>query len=100
MTRPLSFPSVHNTLTRSLIGIGFIELDTGRACRKGTHWTMSKEAALPSGTGIVGEAAVEGKGEGSQSRWRNDSEAGWVVQKFGGTSVGKFAVNIAEDIVR
>jgi hypothetical protein len=100
MTRPLSFPSVHNTLTRSLIGIGLVELDTGRACRKGTYWTMSKEAGLPSGTGIVGKAAVEGKREGSQSRWRNDSEAGWVVQKFGGTSVGKFAVNIAEDIVR
>jgi len=25
--------------------------------------------------------------------------ANWVVQKFGGTSVGKFAVQIAEDIV-
>ena len=23
----------------------------------------------------------------------------WVVQKFGGTSVGKFAVDIAQDIV-
>lgn len=23
----------------------------------------------------------------------------WVVQKFGGTSIGKFAVSIAEDIV-
>jgi aspartokinase len=33
-------------------------------------------------------------------RRKNDSSAGWVVQKFGGTSVGKFAVNIAEDIVR
>ncbi|KAF4632600.1 hypothetical protein G7Y89_g5524 [Cudoniella acicularis] len=31
---------------------------------------------------------------------RNQSSRGWVVQKFGGTSVGKFAVNIAEDIVR
>jgi len=31
---------------------------------------------------------------------RNDSEGGWVVQKFGGTSVGKLPVNIAEDIVR
>jgi hypothetical protein len=30
----------------------------------------------------------------------NDSRGGWIVQKFGGTSVGKFAVNIAEDIVR
>ncbi|KAF8886126.1 Aspartate/glutamate/uridylate kinase [Infundibulicybe gibba] len=28
-----------------------------------------------------------------------DPSAGWLVQKFGGTSVGKFAVKIAEDIV-
>ncbi|KAG0707898.1 Aspartate/glutamate/uridylate kinase [Suillus ampliporus] len=28
-----------------------------------------------------------------------DPEARWLVQKFGGTSVGKFAVNIARDIV-
>ncbi|KAG1741522.1 Aspartate/glutamate/uridylate kinase [Suillus paluster] len=28
-----------------------------------------------------------------------DQEAKWIVQKFGGTSVGKFAVNIARDIV-
>ncbi|CAG8971924.1 hypothetical protein HYALB_00003259 [Hymenoscyphus albidus] len=31
---------------------------------------------------------------------KNNSSLGWVVQKFGGTSVGKFAVNIAEDIIR
>jgi aspartate kinase len=31
---------------------------------------------------------------------KNSSPGGWVVQKFGGTSIGKFAVNIAEDIVR
>lgn len=32
---------------------------------------------------------------------RNNEEpnAPWVVQKFGGTSVGKFPVNIARDIV-
>jgi hypothetical protein len=34
------------------------------------------------------------------SRRSNTSSGGFVVQKFGGTSVGKFAVNIAEDIVR
>ncbi|KAH8683291.1 Aspartate/glutamate/uridylate kinase [Tricladium varicosporioides] len=34
------------------------------------------------------------------SRLKNNSSRGWVIQKFGGTSVGKFAVNIAEDIVR
>jgi hypothetical protein len=28
-----------------------------------------------------------------------DPDAQWLVQKFGGTSVGKFAVRIAEDIV-
>ncbi|KAH7393255.1 aspartate kinase-like protein [Cadophora sp. MPI-SDFR-AT-0126] len=44
---------------------------------------------------------VDGTASRAESpRWRNDSEGGWVVQKFGGTSVGKFAVNIAEDIVR
>lgn len=27
-------------------------------------------------------------------------DMGWIVQKFGGTSVGKFAEKIAEDVVR
>ncbi|KAI9850689.1 MAG: Aspartokinase [Thelocarpon superellum] len=30
----------------------------------------------------------------------NVSEGRWIVQKFGGTSIGKFASNIAQDIVR
>jgi len=30
----------------------------------------------------------------------NEAEGGWVIQKFGGTSVGKFAAQIAEQIVR
>jgi len=30
----------------------------------------------------------------------NSGQKPWVVQKFGGTSIGKFAVNIAEEIVR
>ncbi|KAI9826878.1 MAG: Aspartokinase [Thelocarpon impressellum] len=30
----------------------------------------------------------------------NLSSGGWIVQKFGGTSIGKFASNIAEKIVR
>jgi aspartate kinase len=29
-----------------------------------------------------------------------DQSLGWIVQKFGGTSVGKFAEKIAEDVVR
>ncbi|KAH8653261.1 aspartate kinase-like protein [Tricladium varicosporioides] len=32
--------------------------------------------------------------------WKNDSTKNWVVQKFGGTSVGKLAVEIVEDVVR
>lgn len=36
----------------------------------------------------------------NNARKGNTSRGGWIVQKFGGTSVGKFAVNIAEDIVR
>lgn len=31
---------------------------------------------------------------------RNASPRGWIVQKFGGTSVGKFPDKIAEDIIR
>jgi hypothetical protein len=32
--------------------------------------------------------------------FKNASPNGWIVQKFGGTSVGKFPDKIAEDIVR
>ncbi|KAK3325301.1 Aspartate/glutamate/uridylate kinase [Apodospora peruviana] len=31
---------------------------------------------------------------------KNESTNGWIVQKFGGTSVGKFPDRIAEDIIR
>jgi len=31
---------------------------------------------------------------------KNNSPNGWVVQKFGGTSVGKFPDKIAEGIIR
>lgn len=31
---------------------------------------------------------------------RNAGSKGWIVQKFGGTSVGKFPAQIAEDIIR
>jgi aspartate kinase len=31
---------------------------------------------------------------------KNTSSNGWIVQKFGGTSVGKFPDKIAEDIIR
>lgn len=31
---------------------------------------------------------------------KNQSSNGWIVQKFGGTSVGKFPDKIAEDIIR
>jgi aspartate kinase len=30
----------------------------------------------------------------------NAADLGWVVQKFGGTSVGKFPTKIAQDIVK
>ncbi|KAK0100048.1 Aspartokinase [Cadophora gregata] len=57
--------------------------------------TNGNEAAEDGAVGVNGVAS-----RAEAPRWRNDSEGGWVVQKFGGTSVGKFAVNIAEDIVR
>ncbi|KAJ2896737.1 hypothetical protein MKZ38_005265 [Zalerion maritima] len=31
---------------------------------------------------------------------KNSSDGGWIVQKYGGTSVGKFADKVAEEIVR
>ncbi|KUJ19854.1 aspartate kinase-like protein [Mollisia scopiformis] len=50
---------------------------------------------------VVRGGRTEGGAEKVQLlKRRNDSEGGWIVQKFGGTSVGKFAKNIAEDIVR
>jgi aspartate kinase len=61
---------------------------------------MSKETRFANGDVVAGQLAVDGEKEGQQLRWRNDSKAGWVVQKFGGTSVGKFAGKIADDIVR
>lgn len=30
----------------------------------------------------------------------NDISKGWIIQKFGGTSVGKFAKTIVRDIVK
>jgi aspartate kinase len=32
--------------------------------------------------------------------YRNNSDSPWVVQKFGGTSVGKFLDNIANDVIK
>ncbi|MCJ1247269.1 Aspartokinase [Trapelia coarctata] len=55
-------------------------------------WTMGLES-LTNGlhdTGVVQEPAF----------LRNIPSKNWIVQKFGGTSVGRFAENIAGDIVR
>ncbi|PBP23903.1 aspartate kinase [Diplocarpon rosae] len=51
-------------------------------------------------TGDAEAAGNHGIENSAPQIWRNNSAKGWIVQKFGGTSVGKFAVNIAEDIVR
>lgn len=71
------------------------------------HLTCSKllSTVWPRELWIMSTAPIVANGHrdpsiAGEKRWRNDSEAGWVVQKFGGTSVGKFAGNIAEDIVR
>jgi aspartate kinase len=42
-----------------------------------------------------GRQAVNGMGLQSNS----NQSIGWIVQKFGGTSIGKFAEKIAEDVV-
>ena len=41
-----------------------------------------------------GPALVNGALQGN-----SNPDNGWIVQKFGGTSVGKFAEKIAEDVV-
>lgn len=33
-------------------------------------------------------------------RFQNDPNLPWVVQKFGGTSVGKFLENIADQVIK
>jgi len=43
----------------------------------------------------VSNIYMNGDGENAEL-----AERSWIVQKFGGTSVGKFAVQLAEDIVR
>ena len=47
------------------------------------------------------EALVNGHHHGpSNSLLRNDKSKPWIVQKFGGTSVGKFPDQIADKIVK
>jgi aspartate kinase len=41
--------------------------------------------------GVVSNGLLQGN---------TNHDLGWIVQKFGGTSVGKFADKIAEDVVR
>ncbi|EPQ64871.1 Bgt-738 [Blumeria graminis f. sp. tritici] len=47
-----------------------------------------------------GAALAQFERSGVEGRVNNKAEKEWVVQKFGGTCVGKFASKIAEDIVR
>lgn len=56
-----------------------------------SSWIMSAEVVVNGHKNALAETSPLRK---------NDSPNGWVVQKFGGTSVGKLPVNIAEDIVR
>jgi len=36
---------------------------------------------------------------GASPQSNSNPNMGWIVQKFGGTSVGKFAEKIAEDVI-
>ena len=56
------------------------------------RWMMSSEMSK---TGDHGPVTVEGS-----NLLRNDPGKKWVVQKFGGTSVGKFPDSIVEDVVK
>ena len=80
---------------------------TGGVDRKKQHITTmefplvrrEREAkAEKNGGGPVTNGMIEDRIPHTQER-NLPGGANWVVQKFGGTSVGKFAVQIAEDIV-
>jgi hypothetical protein len=53
----------------------------------------------PHSTVTNGEASQCNMDSSSNSLRKNDAVGGWWVQKFGGTSVGKFPAQIAENIV-
>lgn len=46
-----------------------------------------------------GPPFLQGDWHRHSTMMKNSQQKGWVVQKFGGTSVGKFPINIA-DIIR
>lgn len=48
----------------------------------------------------MGPQTLNGDDHSPDLQHRNHHANPWVVQKFGGTSVGKFADKIAEDLVR
>jgi len=56
--------------------------------RRSGHGHVIEDTTLPNGYRIPHQPERNLPGGGN-----------WVVQKFGGTSVGKFAVGIARDIV-
>ena len=52
--------------------------------------------------GFAGEMTIPNRPllvNGASPQSNSDPNIGWIVQKFGGTSVGKFAEKIAEDVV-
>ena len=63
---------------------------------------MSTPESLANGVSadLANTTATDPRQTKLQLRGNGGAKGGWVVQKFGGTSVGKFACNIAEDIVR
>ena len=51
-------------------------------------------------SGDTTNGAPTPQSDAQTGEWGNSNQGGWIVQKFGGTSVGKLPLNIAEDIVR
>jgi aspartate kinase len=52
----------------------------------------------PETAGDVDNRSVQANG--GHGLRKNDAKGGWIVQKFGGTSIGKFPEQIADKIVR
>ena len=62
---------------------------------------MSDNDSPPLSPGFAGSPSSSGGLRTPPNLYQNsaDPTATWVVQKYGGTSVGKFAVKIAEEII-
>jgi hypothetical protein len=77
----------------------FISLSFVAFLRRSFSWTMGINGLSPGDTAANGNHSRSNGLPRSDQPLHNDSSKSWIVQKFGGTSVGKVPEQIAEGIV-